>query len=438
MKKLLLIQPSPYDKNHQPIKKKKLYFVGLAMPLLAAMTPKDWEVEICIETIDTVPLETDAGLVGISTMGHGVLRSIDLAKHYRSRGKKVILGGYMASIMAEEATNFCDAVVIGDAEDVWQDLLRDYEEGTLKAVYHKPITKLSTPLPRFDLIVDKAIGDFLPVQAGRGCPNCCSFCSVACLYKGTYIRKDLSEVKRDIAQVKALGFKKFTLLDDNIHGDRAYLIKLLEVIKPFNMKWMSQCDIKIGRDKEVLKLLKESGCYALSFGLESISKESLNHMDKGWADPLEYTKLINNIVEAGIDVSTEMVVGGEGDTLESIRRTKDFIEKNKICVPRFYILTPIPGTAFFKEMTDAGRILSDDIYAFDGCKAEHQPKHMSPEELTTAYWALYNALFSYKSILKRTLFRKDFFKRPMNYLFYTVVNLFYRSHIKKGITPNIF
>jgi len=332
MKKLLLIQPSPYDKNHMPIKKKRLYFVGLAMPLLAAMTPKDWIVEICIETIEEVPLETDAELIGISTMGHGVLRSIDLAKHYRAMGKTVILGGYMASIMAEEAVQFCDAVVIGDAEGVWEDLIKDYENGSLKPMYREPIQnlstvipKLSTPLPRFDLIVGKAIGDFLPVQAGRGCPNCCSFCSVACLYEGTYIKKDLSEVKRDIEQVKALGFKKFTLLDDNIHGDRDYLIKLLEVIKPFRMKWMSQCDIKIGRDKELLKLLKESGCYALSFGIESISQESLNHMDKAWANPLEYTALINNIVSAGIDVSTEMVVGGEGDTLESIRKTKDFI-----------------------------------------------------------------------------------------------------------------
>lgn len=438
MKKLLLIQPSPYDKNHEPIKKKRLYFVGLAMPLLAAMTPDDWAVEICLETIEPVPLETDAGLVAISTMGHGVLRSIDLAKHYRAQGKKVVLGGYMASIMAEEATKFCDAVVIGDAEEVWEDLLRDFEKGDLKSVYHKPISKLTTPLPRFDLIVEKAIGDFLPVQAGRGCPNACSFCSVACLYKGTYIKKDLAEVRRDIEQVKALGFNKFTLLDDNIHGDREYLIKLLEIIKPFKMKWMSQCDIKIGRDKELLGLLKESGCYALSFGIESISKESLVHMDKAWANPSEYTELINNIVSAGIDVSTEMVLGGEGDTLESIKETKNFIERNKICVPRFYILTPIPGTKFFKEMMAEGRILSDNIYSFDGCKAEHLPRNMSPEALTKAYWELYNALFSYKSIIKRTILRRDFFKRPLNYLFYTGVNLFYRRHIKKGITPNIF
>lgn len=438
MKKLLLIQPSPYDKQKKPIKKKRLYFVGLAMPLLAGMTPEDWEVEICLETIEDVPLETDAGLIAISTMGHGVLRSIDLAKHYQSKGKKVILGGYMASIMSKEATKYCDSVVIGDAEGIWEQLLKDYEMDAMKPIYHQPIQTLSTPLPRFDLIVDKAIGDFLPVQAGRGCPNCCSFCSVSCLYEGKYIKKDLQEVKRDIEQVKALGFKKFTLLDDNIHGDRAYLLELLEIIKPLKMKWMSQCDIKIGRDKELLKALKESGCYALSFGLESISEISLNHMDKGWADPKEYSELIGNIVSAGIDVSTEMVLGGEGDTLESIEDTRLFIEKNKICVPRFYILTPIPGTKFFEQMMDDGRILSDNIYSFDGCKAEHQPKHMSPEALTRAYWSLYNDLYSYQSIVKRTLLRKDFFKRPVNYLFYMVVNLFYRHHIKRGITPNIF
>ena len=103
MKKILLIQPSPYDQNHMPIKKKKLYFVGLAMPLLAAMMPEDWETEIVLEIIEDIPFNTDAELIGISTMGHGVIRSIDIARKFREMGKTVILGGYMASIMAEEA-----------------------------------------------------------------------------------------------------------------------------------------------------------------------------------------------------------------------------------------------------------------------------------------------------------------------------------------------
>lgn len=115
MKKILLIQPSPYDKKGRPIKKGRLYFVGLALPLLAAMTPKDYEVEIILEIIDDVPFDTDADIIGISSMGHGVIRSIDIAKEFKQRGKTVIMGGYMVSLMAQEATQYCNAVVEGDA-----------------------------------------------------------------------------------------------------------------------------------------------------------------------------------------------------------------------------------------------------------------------------------------------------------------------------------
>lgn len=440
MKKILLIQPSPYDQNHKPIKKSRLYFVGLALPLLAAMTPKEYDVEIILEIIEDIPWETDADIIGISTMGHGVIRSIDIAKTFKEKGKTVILGGYMASIMEEEAAKYCDAVVVGDAELVWEELLNDYEQGNLKQIYEKSLSEgiLSTPLPRFDLILDKKLGDFLPIQAGRGCPNVCSFCSVACLYKGHYIKKPLEEVIRDIKQVKSLGYKKFLLLDDNIFSDRKYLGELLKEIKKLNMKWMSQCDIRIGREDDLLSELKESGCTTLSFGLESISRGSLIGMDKGWANPEEYPKLIRNIQDHGIDVSTEMVVGGDGDTLESIKATKEFIEDNKISVPRFYILTPIPGTKFFKDMVKENRLIKDDIYSFDGTEAVHKPQNMTPEELTNAYWDLYNSLFTYKSIIKRNILRKEFLREPFKYIFYFGVNLYYRYQIKEKITPNIF
>lgn len=161
-------------------------------------------------------------------------------------------------------------------------------------------------------------------------------------------------------------------------------------------------------------------------------------MNKGWANPKEYPKLIKNIQDHGIDVSTEMVVGGDGDTLESIKATKYFIEDNKISVPRFYILTPIPGTKFFKDIVKQNRLVKDNIYSFDGTEAVHQPKHMTPEELTDAYWDLYNELFTYKSIVKRNILRKEFIKGPFKYLFYCIVNLYYRHQIKQKITPNIF
>jgi len=176
----------------------------------------------------------------------------------------------------------------------------------------------------------------------------------------------------------------------------------------------------------------------LSFGLESIKKESLRAMNKAWANPDDYPALIRNIQDHGIDVSTEMVVGGEADTLESIEATKDFIEDNKISVPRFYILTPIPGTQFFKDIKAQGRLVKSDIYSFDGTEAVYTIPNMTPEELTKAYWTLYESLFTLRSIAKRNLFRKEFLKAPGKYLFYSVVNLYYRRQIKQRVIPNIF
>lgn len=436
-KKILLIQPTPYDSGGALIKKDKLYFVGLALPLLAALTPPEFEVELCYETIEDVPFDTDAELIGISSMGHAVMRTIDIAKKFRELGKTVVLGGYMVSLMPEEAQKYGDSVMIGDSEETWGEMLEDYLNGTLKKVYKKKLTQLKTPLPRYELLLGKKIGNFLPVQAGRGCPKTCSFCSIYCLYRGQYLKREISEVIRDIKRIRELGFRQFLLLDDNIFSDRDYAVKLCAEIKKLKMKWMTQCSIDIAKDEELLEIISKSGCYVLSFGLESITRESLVSMNKSWADPDKYAEQIRIIRRHGIDISTEMVVGAEGDTLESIQNTADFIADNHIAVPRFYILTPIPGTKFFDEMQAQNRIYNTDIYSYNGCEAVHIPKNMTPEELTKAYWDLYNKVYSVRCIIKRTLLTSSVFRRPFQAFFYFFVNLFYRKQIKKGIVPNI-
>ncbi|MGI6224982.1 MAG: B12-binding domain-containing radical SAM protein [Peptococcales bacterium] len=438
-KKLLLIQPTPYAQNGELIKRKKLYFVGLALPLLAALTPKDWEVELVLETIEDIPFDTDAEVIGISSMGHAVIRTLDIAKEFKRRGKTVILGGYMVSLMPQVAKKYCDSVVIGDAEGVWEQVLSDIEKGTLQPYYRQELTTLDDmPLPRYDLLLKKNIGDFLPVQAGKGCPNSCSFCSVYCLYRGKYIRRSIPEVIRDIKEIKALGFKKFLLLDDNIASDPVYMYELSQEIKKLKMQWMSQCSITIAKNDKLLKAIADSGCNVLSFGIESIKQESLNELNKGWAKTSEYPELIGKIRKAGIEVSTEMVVGTDADTVESISATAQFIDKNKIIVPRFYILTPIPGTDLFKKLQVKGKIYNKDIYSYNGTEAVHIPAKMTPQQLTEAYWRLYNQVFSLGSIINRTLLNKNFFKKPLHHLFYFIVNLVYRHDIKKGIPPNIF
>lgn len=435
--KVLIIQPSPYDSKGNVIKKSRLYFVGLSLPLLASLTPSEYEVELVYETIEEIPWNTDAVIVGISSMGHGVHRTIDIAKRFKEMGKIVVLGGYMVSLMPEEAIKYADSVFVGDSEETWPLFFEDYKNGTIKKIYQKTLENYHPPLPKYEMLLNKKIGNFLPVQAGRGCVNTCSFCSIACLYQKRYLKRPVAEVLRDILYIKKLGFKQFLLLDDNIFSDKEYITELCRSIKPLRMKWFTQCTVTIGNDVELLRLIRSSGCIALSFGLESISQDSLNTMGKKWANVSEYERLLRTIQAEDIDLSTEMVVGADGDTKESIRATASFITKTKIAIPRFYILTPIPGTAFYYEMLKENRIYNHNMYSYNAAEAVHVPKNMSPEELTKEYWDLYNAVYSYKNILARTILQKYFFKRPLRSLFYLYINLYYKYQIKHRITPNI-
>lgn len=204
------------------------------------------------------------------------------------------------------------------------------------------------------------------------------------------------------------------------------------------MKWASQCAIHLAKNPELLKIVRESGCDLMSFGVESIQQEAIDSLDKPWLKAGDHEQNIKILSESGIVVSTEMIVGTDFDTEDSIRETYQFIYRNRIPIPRFYILTPIPGTNLYNELKKEGRLLTEDFKKFDGARCVHIPKRIDPEKLTEMYWWLNNEVFSVKSILHRTLFNAFFWKNPGMLLFALVVNFHYRHYVKRKITPNIF
>lgn len=436
-KKILFIQPTMYDDKGRLVKKRKLHFIGLAYPILAALLPDDWEAEIIIETLEDIPYDTDASVIGIGGMGHAAKRGIEIGQEFKKMGKIVLAGGMMASLSPELIEGLCDSVIIGDAEGVFHQVIKDIENGTLKPRYHQPLEKLSYPLPRYDLLKGKRLGDFLPVNAGRGCTNRCTFCSIFGVYKGNYIKREIPEVIRDIKYIKSLGYKKFLLIDDNIVSEPEYMKKLLTEVKELNMKWMSQCAITIAQDDELLQLAAESGCITLSFGLESINPESLKHVNKEWANPDDYLSIIKKVTDAGIDIASEMIVGIDTDTRESLLSTIEFIDKAKIMAPKFYILTPVPGTEMYKEYIKNNRLITLDTSKLTPAKAMITHPTMTTDEITETFWQIYNKLYTYKRMLRRTIFTKRFFKMPGRHIFYFVINLYYRYQIKRKIAPNI-
>ena len=436
-KKILFIQPSIYDDRGKVVKKRKLYFIGLAYPILASLLPEGWTCEICIETIEDIPYDTDADVIGIGGMGHAANRGKDIAMEFKKRGKIVFMGGPMVSLVPDTAKEYCDSVMIGDSEETMAELCHDIENGCLKPFYEKPLTSLSHPLPRYDLVLNKSIGDFLPVQAGRGCPNSCKFCSIYCIYRNKYLKRPIEEVIRDIKYVKELGFKKFLLIDDNIVADEEYMLELCRQIKPLKMKWMSQCAIQIADNDKLLHAVADSGCYTLSFGLESICRSNLDSFNKHWCNPDDYIRIIKKVNAAGIEVASEMIVGAEADTKESLLETVKFVKATDIIAPKFYCLTPIPGTDLHAEMKEAGKITDDDYFKYKPSMSVLNTPNLTAEEVTECYWMVYNKLYTIPAILRRTIFHRRFLKHPGRTLFYLMVNLVYRSQIKRKIAPNI-
>lgn len=438
-KKILFIQPTIYDDKGKLLKKNRLYFVGLAHPLLSALLPDGWSSEICLEVIENIPWDTDCDVIGIGGVGHAALRARDIAIEFKKRGKIVFMGGPMVSLIPEVAKKYCDSVMIGDSEKTIIKLCKDLENGELKPFYEEPLLdSLSFPTPRYDLVKNKKIGYFLPVQAGRGCSNTCKFCTIACLFKGRYIRRSVDEVIRDIKYVKKLGFKEFLLVDDNIVSDPEYMLELCRQIKPLKMRWMSQCAIQIADNDELLKAVADSGCYVLSFGLESIVKDAMKTINKDWANPEDYVRIIKKVNEAGIEVASEMIIGLDTDTVESLTETIEFVKKSNIIAPKFYCLTPIPGTVLNKELNERGSVVDPDFLQYRPSKSVNNTPNFTADEVTEQYWRVYNELYTIKSILKRTLLNKRMLKRPFRTLFFFGINMIYRRDIKRKVAPNIF
>lgn len=440
MPKILFIQPTQYGADRDLCKQKKIHLPGLVFPLLAAMTPDHWEVEVKIEVVDEILFDTDADIIGIGTMGYAIYRGIEIAREFRKRGKLVVMGGYMASMVVNKALEYVDSVVVGDAERSYPQLLRDFEKNRkIRRIYHMPVESLDgLPVPKYELLMEKPIGNMLPVQAGRGCPHSCSFCCIASLYKGRYLYRPLEEVIRDIQVVREKGFKRFYLLDDNIVSNPKYLESLCHEIEPLKMSWASQCSLHLAKNPKLLEKVRRAGGNMMSFGVESITQEGLDKLGKSWLQVNEHKKLIDTLSRSGILVSAEMMLGTDSDTEESILATYDFIHQTRIPIPRFYILTPPPGSALYDQYKSEGRLMTEDLEKYDGSQCVHKPEKIAPDKLSEMFWCLYEKVFSWKSILRRTLLNPAAKRSPHMYLFSFLINLHYRKYIRKRVPPNIF
>jgi len=394
--KILLITPT-VDVTKKT--NKGLMIPQLALYIIQGLTPKHHEVVIIEEEAGLVNYDEECDLVGISCMTANAPRGYEISAEFRKRGKKVIIGGVHPTILPDEAQQHADCVIIGEAEGVWEKVLEDFENGNLQPRYHEPNPDLSRYIKKdFSKILSRRSFSLIPILTTRGCPYNCDFCCVSDIYGKKIRHVPIENVVRDI---KESGAKNFMFLDDNIIGDPKYAKELFKAIKPLKIKWVGQSSISLlVKDDELMQLAADSGCRALFFGVESVSKEQIKKMRKALdLDALEAA--FKKIKKMGILIHASMVFGFDGDTPQIFDETVDFLIKNKVNSVSFNMLTPYPGTKVYEDLKAEGRLLTEDWRYYDHNTVVYRPKGMTPYELQTGKTNARKRFYSFSSVMKR-------------------------------------
>ena len=411
----------------------RMPYLGLLK--VAALTPPEWEVEIIDEKVDGMDFNQHADLVGITAMTPAANRAYEIADAFREMGKKVVMGGMHISKLPDEALQHCDAVVIGEAEDLRAGLLEDFKKGELKQIYRHENGYPSLenmPLANWDLYKDKRYLPVHSIETTRGCPHNCEFCSVTNSFGGKFRNRPVDEVEKEIQGLKPFEGKfilKNTVFfaDDNIISSRSHAKELLTRIIPYNLKWVGQASVNIAKDDEILDLCRKSGCMGILIGFESLSSKSLAHMGKQFNRPQDYMDVIKKVHDYGIGINGSFVLGFDHDDEGIFDRTLEFILKAKLDVCYFSILTPYPGTRLYTQMMKEGRIIDHDWSNYNTNNVVFKPKLMKPETLIEGFHKVLKGSFSYSAIFKR-LWGNGTYKN-----FFYPMNFGFRQSVKKTV-----
>ncbi|MXV50087.1 radical SAM protein [Pedobacter sp. HMF7647] len=394
---------------------------------LAAITPAEHEVRVFHQQVDKIELDTDADIIAISFFSGFALAAYDLAAEFRKNGKLVVAGGPHVTYCQEEALTYFDAIVTGEAENVWLNLLRDIELGQLKQIYSgTPCDMTGLPTPRYDLLPDKFFIKKV-IQATRGCPFSCSFCTVPSLNPGFRLRP-VGDVVRDASYDKFKYWWQRKIVwfwDDNLTIRRPYIRQLLTAMIPLKKWWLTQASMDIAKDPELLDLMKTSGCIGVFLGIESFGTESLADANKRQNKIADYKEAVSQIRKRGIAVMAGFIAGFDHDDEQSVTNMADQLMEIGIDVPFLSIMTPFRGTPIYSKLKLEGRIIEERNWNFyNGYNVVFKPQKINEEQLLNAHRALWKKSFSLTYSLKRIV-RAMFSLRTGAFLMVLFMNLFY-------------
>jgi radical SAM superfamily enzyme YgiQ (UPF0313 family) len=409
-RKLLLINPfSRYKWN-------ETYDVHtisppLALGIIAALTTDDWDIEIHDENFQEFTYKK-ADLVGLTALTANCNRAYEIATEYRKSGIPTIIGGIHASMLPDEAKKYVDTVVIGEAESVWPDIIKDFENGRLKKEYQGNLLPMvNTPLPRRDLFHPSYT--YANIQTSRGCPMSCDFCSVHNFNGSKYRQRPVNEV---LDELETISQNFIYFVDDNIIGyskastERAISLFKGMIERGIKKDWYCQASLNIADNEEVLKYAAESGCRMILIGIESEKQEQLEEVNKKLNLKMgidKYEEVFNRIHKYGISVLGALIYGLDSDSKEDLLARTNFAINSGIDALQATIVTPLPGTGLFSRMIKENRLLytnfPDDWKYYHFLEVVHKPVKMTSEEFMDAMWENWSIMYDKKLLQKKML-----------------------------------
>ncbi len=403
------------DKPYKPKGTIFLRFPSLALANIAALTPKEDEILVIDEQISPIDYSLDVDLVAISVNTSIVDRAYEIADGFRKKGIKVVFGGLHPSLMPEESLKHADSIIIGDADGMWEELIKDFKKKRLQKKYvnNQKRDLKYLPIPRWEIFKGMGYVSTNFVETSRGCQHHCRFCSTSPFYHHKHRTRPIADVIRDVKNVRSFPKQFIFFVDDNIIGDKVYAKKLFKALAPLHIYWISQATVDIGEDEELVRLAAESGCFGLFLGFESISKANLDDMDKEHNHINKYKKSIETLHKYGIGIEAGLIFGFDKDDKSVFKHTFDFLKETKIDSFLAIYLTPIPGTAMYDKFKEQKRLITDDYSRYDFRHIVFRPKGMTSDEVYDGVSWITKEFYSIRLVIRRFFYKLgDFLLHP--------------------------
>jgi len=400
--KVTLIYPAVGRKEGKPYVR-AWQMQPLSMAVLASLMPADVETTFFDDRMESINYDDPTDLVVISVETFTALRAYRIAAQYRQRGTSVVMGGYHVTLVPDEAGEHADAIVMGDAEPVWNQLISDARKGRLQEQYDGRGQRVLRDIrPDRTIFGSRNYQNITLVEYARGCNFKCDFCSITAFHKAAQSHRPA----RDVAQeMEETGSRRFFIVDDNVVSEPSKARELCRELTPLRINWVGQASIHIAQDDELLEMMAKSGCRGVLIGMESINQENLKDMGKDWnTAQMSYGESLQQFRKHGLAVYGTFVFGYDHDDWSVIRESVAFAREHKLFLAAFNHLVPFPGTPLYHRLKAQGKLLQDQWWLDSEGKVgdvTFTPTKISPEQLEEACLWARREFYGWGSMLQR-------------------------------------